>query len=300
MTRPVHLVITDSGLGGLAICAGVERALRQHASRVRMRITYVNAWPDEAHGYNDLPDMAARASAFDRALARIDAMAPDLVLVACNTLSIVYPHTTHCRRASVAVQGIVEAGIAQFEEALREHATSALVLVGTRTTIDSGVHADALRHRGFAAQRVSGASCHGLATAIEVAPDGPDTDRLIEACGQRAAAVAKDGAPLFVGLCCTHYGFVGERLADAVTRHALRAAVPLDPNARLVRDVLERLATSPGRPDAPKVPPATSVEVVSKVTLPDAKRQNVASVIQHVSPLTARALREYAHVPDLF
>ena len=93
----MHLVITDSGLGGLAICAGIEQAVRLAGSGGALRITYVNAWPDDHHGYNDLSGMPAQAAVFDRALAAIDAMRPDRILIACNTLSIVYAHTAHSR-----------------------------------------------------------------------------------------------------------------------------------------------------------------------------------------------------------
>jgi glutamate racemase len=298
VTRPLHLVITDSGLGGLTICAAVELAVRRHALRAPLRITYVNAWPDEGHGYNDLPDIAARAAAFDRVLARIHAMAPDHVLIACNTLSIVYRHTAHSRQPTVPVHGIIDAGVDHFERALREHPDSALVMIGTRTTIESGVHADALVGRGLAAHRLAGASCHGLATAIEQAPFGEATDALIETCCMGAAEAAPSGDPLFVGLCCTHYGLVGTRIASTLARQARRAVVALDPNVRLVRDVVATFAPDQGSP-AGEVTPAT-VQVISKVTVPESKRRNIGRILHEVSPGTATALREYSHVPDLF
>lgn len=301
MTRPAHLVITDSGLGGLAICAGIEMALRLHAMAVPPRITYVNAWPEEGRGYNDLPDMAARAAALDRALAAIDAMAPDRVVIACNTLSIVYAHTAHRRRAPVPVHGIVEAGVAMFASALTQSPASALVLIGTRTTIESAVHAEALGALGFDPRRLAGASCHGLATAIEGDPFGQGTDAATDACCARAAAAAPEGTPLHVGLCCTHYGFVRPRIESALARHARRQVVALDPNTRLAREVVSQFVSAAGAGLAADTSPgAVPVRVVSKVTLPDAKRHNVASIVEDLSPATARALRGYVHVPDLF
>ena len=69
MLLDAHLVVTDSGLGGLSICAALERRLRAEGRR-SVRLTYVNAWPFEGRGYNDLPDLRARAEVFDRALRR--------------------------------------------------------------------------------------------------------------------------------------------------------------------------------------------------------------------------------------
>jgi hypothetical protein len=43
-----------------------------------------------------------------------------------------------------------------------------------------------------------------------------------------------------------------------------------------------------------------SVEVVSKVELPEAQRRAVARRIEPVSATTANALLEYRRIPDLF
>lgn len=296
--RPLQLVITDSGLGGLAVCAGLERAVRDQVAATGLRLTYVNAWPEEGRGYNDLPDLAARAAAFDRALSALDGLSPDLLVIACNTLSIVHEHTAHRRRAPYPVQGIVDAGVDLFVQALRAKPASSLVLLGTRTTIDSGVHARRLIERGVDAARIGGASCHGLATAIETAPSGPATNALLDTCARRAAAAAGPGSPLLAGLCCTHYGLVADRLSAAIARHAARPVEPLDPNGRMVRDIVARLSAAdilrPAREGVLRV------QVVSKVVLPDAKRRNVAELLEPVSPATARALRDYTYVPALF
>ena len=86
------------------------------------------------------PTWRRRHAVFDRALAAVDALAPDQVLIACNTLSIVYEHTAHREHPGIPVQGIVDTGVDLFDAALRDQPSAAIVLIGTRTTIDSGVH----------------------------------------------------------------------------------------------------------------------------------------------------------------
>jgi len=297
----VHLVITDSGLGGLSICAGVDRTLRRSGGGLDLRITYVNAWPEEGRGYNDLPDMPARAAVFERALRRIDSMQPAMILIACNTLSILYELTEHGGRADVPVLGIIDAGVDLFEETLRARPTSSVVLVGTRTTIESGVHRERLLRRGISPGRVTSVSCHGLATAIEAAPRGPEVSARIDTCADRAGAAAAPGDLLYVGLCCTHYGMVADRLRSAVAQRTGRTVDTLDPNERLVSVVATRLLDRQLRLREPggasrDVP----IDVISKVTLADSKRRNVADVLEPISPATACALRSYRHVPDLF
>jgi glutamate racemase len=284
----VHLVITDSGLGGLSICAAIARA----RARTDTRLTYVNAWPERGRGYNDLPDMAARARVFDRALDAFGRLEPDQLVIACNTLSIVYGFTAFRAAASFPVRGIIESGVDLFREKLADEPASSLLLLGTRTTIDSGVHRQRLIESGISPQRLAAQSCHGLAAAIERAPASTETDRIIDECSLRASQVAVAAEPSFVGLCCTHYALVSDQICRALTRQTGRTMVPLDPNQRMVDDVLR---SSPAAP-----PGRISVQVISKVAIEDSSREAMATVLQPVSPETAAALRSYSHVEDLF
>jgi glutamate racemase len=321
MPRDAHIVVTDSGLGGLSICAAIEQGLRGAGQAGHVRLTYVNAWPFEDRGYNDLPDAAARARVFDAALARMSAMRPDRILIACNTLSILYPHTSFSRQPPVAVQGIVGAGVDLFAERLTEDPAASIVLTGTKTTIESGVHRDSLLRRGIDPGRIAAVSWHGLAGAIERDVDGPRTAALLDACAARAAEAAPRGATLFAGLCCTHYGYVAVRIVDAIARRTGRRVRALDPNLRLVGNLLGDAAfftAGPGpgavaaedrgtrqrapAPEARGVRPeaAASVEVVSKVPLDHTARHGISRLVAPVSPATAAALLSYALVPDLF
>jgi glutamate racemase len=293
----VHLVITDSGLGGLSVCALVERTLRETPRTDDVRITYVNVWPEQGRGYNDLPDPESRARVFDRALQSMAGMHPDLIVIACNTLSILYGITGFHRTTGIPVQGIVDAGVELFHEALSAEPHSTIVLMGTRTTIESGVHRRRLLERGVQTDRVAAVSCHGLAKAIEHGPASSTVDELIERCTDEASSAASSGDPLFVGLCCTHYGMVADAIAATLAAKTGCLVGPLDPNERLARDVMGRLGrAATDRQDAG----SAQVRVVSKVTLDDGQREAIARVIQSVSAVTANALRNYAAAPDLF
>lgn len=324
--RPrTHIVITDSGLGGLAVCAALERSLRGAGLPRDMQLTYVNAWPFEDRGYNDLPDEAARAGLFDAALQRMAAMRPDRILIACNTLSILYAQTDFSRRRPVPVQGIIDAGVNLFAERLHDERGSSIVLIGTRTTIQSGVHRDQLVRRGIDPARVAAASCHGLAAAIERDVAGAGTAELVDTCASRAASAAPPGGMLFAGLCCTHYGYAAVRIADAISRRTGRRVRALDPNLRLVGDLMADnafLGVAPGgQPGVELVAEsggvygvgsgaggfrpaessgAVTVDLVSKVELDETARQGIARLVEPVSAVTARALLSYARVPDLF
>ncbi len=308
MRHHAHIVITDSGLGGLSICAALEQGLRLARPSSDVRLTYVNAWPFEGRGYNDLPDEAERARVFDGALARMAEMQPGRILIACNTLSILYPQTVFSRNPPVPVHGIVDAGVELFVQRLAGDPDASIVLLGTKTTIESSVHRERLEREGVDAGRIAAVSCHGLAGAIERDVNGPNTDEFIAACAARAAAAAPPGYPVFLGLCCTHYGYVAGRLVDAVSALTSRHVLALDPNAHLTATLVAdgwfiRGERPPGSGDAAtseRARGSVSVELVSKVTLSETARAGIARLVEPVSPATAGALLSYAHVPDLF
>jgi glutamate racemase len=309
MLPATRIVITDSGLGGLSICAALEKNLREAGLPHAVRLTYVNAWPFEDCGYNDLPDAAARADVFNRALLSMNAMHPDRIVIACNTLSILYPETAFSRNPPMPVQGIVDAGVHLFAERLGDDPSASIVLTGTKTTIESGVHRDQLVRRGIDPARIAAASCHGLAAAIEKHVDGAGVAALIDECATKAAAAAPPGGVLFVGLCCTHYGYVAVRIVDALARKTGRRVRALDPNLSLVGSLMAGdmlLDRAPGLEsgagEARRGGPVSdvTVELISKVELDETARRGIARLIEPVSAVSAHALLSYSRVPDLF
>jgi glutamate racemase len=332
----IHVVVTDSGVGGLSTCAAVERSLRL-AGHAGARITYVNAWPSEEGGYNDMPDIRAEAEVFDRALNAMAALRPNLIVIACNTLSIAYEHTRYRRSVASPVPlppsasprpssafplppsasplppsafplppviGIVDAGVQLFHELLTANPDGQIALFGTKTTIESGVHRERLVARGVEPGRILPVGCHGLAKSIETEMDSPATMLLIEECAGRAAALAssdRGDRTLYLGVCCTHYTYLREEMRAALHRHAGGIVEVLDPTDRLVSQVVPDEATSEAvrRETTPGVV-SPEVLVISKVRMPEEKRRVLARRLAAVSEATARALMIYTHAPALF
>jgi glutamate racemase len=292
----VTVVITDSGLGGLLVCADLDRRLRETAGDGSVRLIYVNAWPDAHHGYNDLPDLGARAAVFDGALAAMTSFHPDFVLIACNTLSVIYEATAFSRAPGVPVTGILEGGTELFFEALTRDPDGVLALFGTRTTVGSGEHVRRLAERGIDPKRIVAEPCHGLAAVIDKDPDSPLIPGLVDECVLRIVPRLPTAALLYAGLACTHYAYVTEAFRTSLGRHTGAKIEILDPGRRLVEALMSGIGhrrTVGGDRDI-------AVEVVSKVELPEAQRQAVARRIAPVSTATAGALREYRRIPDLF
>ena len=294
--RDGRVVLTDSGLGGLSICAGLEKRLRDCRGRGKLDLVYVNAWPDAHHGYNDLPDAAARAAVFDRALVAMGNYRPDLIVIACNTLSVLYGLTEFARSPAFPVAGIVDEGVDLFAGTLQKDPAASLVLFGTKTTIASGEHVRRLTGLGIEPGRILTAACHGLAAVIDKDPDDPALPGLVDECVSRALTAGTPPGKLYAGLACTHYAYVAGLFRRSLGRFAGAGNDVLDPNGHLVEALAAGL--EPGKPNDPG--PDLSVEVVSKVDLPESQRRAVARRLETVSPATARALMDYTHVPELF
>ena len=84
---PARILVTDSGLGGMAIFADIAARLKRDPIFSRTAMTYFNSWPEQNRGYNALEGMDERVRVFDRALAGMKSYRPDLIFIACNTLS---------------------------------------------------------------------------------------------------------------------------------------------------------------------------------------------------------------------
>jgi glutamate racemase len=291
-----RIVLMDSGLGGLSICAGLEKRLRSAFGIPSIRLVYVNAWPDSRHGYNDLPDAASRAAVLDKVLTAMTGLRPGLILIACNTLSVLYNLTEFGRAPAVSVAGIIEEGVDVFHEALARDSEGMLFLFGTRTTIGSGEHVRRLVQRGIDARRVFSTACHGLAGAIDKDPDSPALAGLVDECVSRALQRRKIKGTLYAGLCCTHYSYIADIFWCSLERRTGAKVEVLDPNEHLVRSLTYGMENR--RPEDAEADIA--VEVISKVELSEAQRRAVARRLEPVSGRTARALVEYTRLPELF
>lgn len=75
--KQITLLVTDSGLGGLSVCAGMAARFANDARYERIHLVYFNAWPEQDRGYRHYPDPADRSKVFDNALAAMAKYTPD-------------------------------------------------------------------------------------------------------------------------------------------------------------------------------------------------------------------------------
>ncbi len=290
----LSLVIADSGMGGLSICADIVNGLQERRSYRSVSLTYFNAWPEQNRGYNLLPGMAERIRVFDRALSAMLRFEPDRILIACNTLSALYPDTPFSKQAPVPVVGIIDFGVDLIHGHLSARGDSRVIILGTPTTIEAGTHRARLVGRGIAADRIICQPCDRLAGEIEKDPEGATVRAMVESFIRQAAESVPDRRQsVAVALCCTHYGY-SRRIFETALRSVFEGPITiLNPN----RAMSEALLTDcpEGHQDV-----RIDLEVVSRIVWSDEKIEAIARLLEAASPLTAGALRQYRHDPDLF
>jgi glutamate racemase len=287
----MHIIITDSGVGGLSVCAYAERFVRTQGFTEPVRLTFANAAPENDYGYNSMPSRKAKLETFDRFLRSVTARyRPDRIYVACNTLSVLLPDTPYAQKAVVPVKGILETAVDLLVRDRNAEPRSTAMIFGTQTTIDAGAYPRMLQARGIDASRIVSQACPGLADTISEDREGAKTRR--EIARWIAAAIERmpeEGAPVVACLACTHYGYRKDFFAGALADAGICAKV-LNPNERAVDDLFDSAGKSH----------EVEVEFVTRYAIPPATIDALTWFLSGISPKTVAAMRNFVHVPDLF
>lgn len=156
----ITIVVTDSGLGGLSVVADAAEKFRQHPVFKDVKLVFFNALFTSDAGYNGLQSREEKLKVFSSALQSMqDRYAPDIILVACNTLSVLVPDTAFAKASSVSVVGIVEEGVEQIAEQLSDKPSARNIIFATKTTVDEGTHKNLLLEQGFTDAQIMTLTC---------------------------------------------------------------------------------------------------------------------------------------------
>lgn len=292
----ITIVITDSGLGGLSVVADAAEKLKHYAGFKDVNLVFVNALFRDAGGYNSLQSREDKLNVFSSALQSMqDRFAPDLILVACNTLSVLVPDTEFVATSSVPVVGIVENGVEQIAEQLRDKPGARNIVFATQTTVDEGTHKNLLLDQGFNDAQIVTQSCPQLTLYIEQGYDSMYTEMLIDAYVDEALSGmgATDG-PLTVSFNCTHFGYAMDFWKQAFASRGVEVSAFLDPNTLMIDFLLP--PTSQNRHPQTDI----TVKVVSMIAIPADRQDSIGRYLHTASPVTETALQNFELVPGLF
>jgi glutamate racemase len=293
--KQVTILITDSGLGGISICAEIASGLKRLHMFEKVTLIYFNAWPEQNRGYNRLRNTTERIQVFDTALEGMMRFKPDFIMIACNTLSILYPQTRFSKSIQIPVVDIVGFGVDMITKALSSSTKNQTVILGTVTTIESQVHHDHLVQNGIQPQQIISQPCDQLATEIESGPTSAIVSKMVATYMQQAALkIDLETVHIYTALCCTHFGYCKTLIQDSLTGLTHKPVTILNPNRQMAAYLLN------SGPLTPFSDTTIDIQVVSKIIWEDRKIESISSLIASFSDETAQALKNYTQRSDLF
>jgi glutamate racemase len=288
------ILVTDSGLGGLSIFARIANHLAEKSPWSGVSMVYFNAWPEQYKGYNHLKTMDQKAGVFNNALMAMENFQPDMILIACNTLSVIYPFTPYSKSTGTRVSGIVDHGVQLIHEHLIKDPDSQVILFGTPTTIAEKSHERQLIKMDIDSSRITQQACTDLAGKIERNPFSKSVPQLINANVFKAVAKLHNSkGKVYAALCCTHFGYCRDLFKTALSKRLKQAAVMLDPNQRMADQVVKTQ-------EKHSVSYDIDMHIVSRVFWEPERIEAYGRLLKNVSPLTVKALESYEWKPDLF
>lgn len=290
------LVVTDSGLGGLSVVADAAEKMMAYRGFKQVDLIFVNALFSNQGGYNSLTGRDEKVAVFNAVLESIETkLRPDMILIGCNTLSVLYPDTLFARKSPTPVQGIVDNGVDLVAGHLNGSSDAMCILFGTQTTVSEGIHKKKLISKGIRPDRISYQACPELALFIEQGFDSPETGLLIQAYVEEAVAgLQRAAGPVFASFNCTHYGYSTPLWQQAFDEAGVKVAEFLNPNIIMA----DTLLLPKFQHRYPSVD--LTVKVVSMVEIPRDRIESIGRYLASVSPETARALEGYELKQDLF
>ena len=251
-TTPPTILVFDSGVGGLTVFREVRKA------RPDARFVYLA--DDAGFPYGNQPEAALIARIADVIGAAIERHKPDLIVVACNTASVIALADLRARYA-VPFVGTVPA----IKPACAQSRTKRIAVLGTQATV-SREYTRALIREFAAGCQVALVGSPRLATNAEAELAGtPASD--VEIAGEILPCFLDEEGQRTdtVVLACTHYPL----LLDRFRRVAPWPVEWLDPAPAIARRVADLLRDRPAASTAG----SQTIEFTSGRTPPPALRQ---------------------------
>ncbi|MBN1301442.1 MAG: aspartate/glutamate racemase family protein [Melioribacteraceae bacterium] len=291
------IVVTDSGYGGLSVLSEIERIITSKRLFEKAELIFFNAVPDRNRAYNQMTDMTEKAVVFSSVLNAIHTrFNPDAVLIACNTLSVVFEHTDFFRSNKLPVLGIVDPAVEMINNKLKKANRSIALLLGTPTTIESDAYKLKLVRKGIVTERIINQSCYMLESEIQNDPAGPNVSEMInkyisEAVNKNPVLLDNDNK-VIVSLCCTHYGYALDQF-DAVLKKIFNGYEIVNPDSEIIHKLLDVMESDTGHR-------GINVKVYSKTSYSRKERENIGAMIKANAGSTYHALMNYFHDSHLF
>jgi glutamate racemase len=289
----ITVVITDSGLGGLSVMDDVAAKMKLSRCFKKVNLIFVNALFNANTGYNTLKKRDEKIRIFSNVLKSIgERYDPDVILIACNTLSVIYKETEFVKKSKIPVIGIVEPGVKLIREKLESDCASDVIIFGTETTIEENSHLKALIEQKASEKRIITKACPQLQSYIEKNPAGEETELLIAVyLNEALEQLPENHGAVYLSLNCSHFGYSAGLWKKAFPDSHFTLGGILDPNYAMgdllvFENIRNRFSDT-----------EISFLIVSGVEL--FNKDAMINIFNKNSPELAEALKDYSIIPDL-
>lgn len=292
MTKKIKILTVDSGLGGLSITAELVERIKAEGQFEELEIIFFNCRPADEYGYAALESNELQAKIFSRALyAMYEKFQPDVILIACNTLSSIYKMCEFSKSPPVPVVGIIEDGVDKIFNLLLAHPEMQMIMFGTATTVSLAVHRNILIEKGIAPERLHYQNCSDLPNVIVLGPESDEVKNMVEGFMESGAAKTQ-GKSFGISLLCTHFAYSLPVFSEFAQKFDNFSGNIINPNSAMAETFLKKYKSGKTV--------NLSIKAYTHTTINPEMRQVMFPLLEKLSPDTAEALLNMVTSPDMF
>lgn len=285
------IVFTDSGLGGLSSLAKFYRFLKNSSFLPfpEIDLIFFNAQQQNENSYSKMKDKSQKIKTFNGALEAIQGKYnPDIIAIACNTLSAIYPYTKFSKTGAHVIE-IISSGKSQILRHINDFPNEPVLMFATQTTIKSAAYY-------FDNPLIFPISGENLASLIENDYQSSSVSNRVNEMFQRASELigSKRTVSLFFG--CTHYGYIKDLFYAIAKNFDLSIHKILDPESVF----LEQLKTKIKIENTSFNTPHIKIAIESQAIIAINEIESIGSILQEDYPEISEILRNYTRLPNLF
>ena len=303
----MNIVITDSGLGGLSVCAQLIHLLKNYSVSENfdppscdIKITYINAVPSNDRGYNTMSGKQEQIETFEKIISNtVRLISPDNIFVACGTLSVLLNQISLLDDKSFKIEGIFSIGIQLLLDNMIKFPNAKAIIMATPSTVRNNSFQTVLVNNGIAKNQIVAQSCPNLANEISNDPEGSKVEKSIQywvkKSLQQLQGKTADHLMLFLG--CTHYSYHENMFKMALINEGFSKVTVLNPNYAAAEKLKNYVLNDQSKNSDLKN--CFSINFLTPYAIPEQEKITLNKLLTPISPETSRALINAQIVPEL-
>jgi len=303
----MKIVIIDSGLGGLSVCALLIHLLKNYSvpenfdpPSYDIKITYVNAVPSNDLGYNTMSGEHEQIETFEKIISNtVRLISPDNIFVACGTLSVLLNQMTNPSDKSLKIEGMVSIGIQLLMDNLKNIPKAKAIIMATPTTVNKNIFQRELLKNGIAKNQIVAQSCPNLANEISNDSEGSKVEKRIQYWVKKSLEQLQgkttDHLMLFLG--CTHYSYHENAFKMAFFNEGFNKLTVLNPNYAAAEKLKNYVLNYQSINSVLKN--CFSINFLTPYAIPEQEKITLKKLLTPISPETSKALINAQIVPEL-